>query len=214
MKDDFRNRKVITHRQAVRYLADPLRLRFFSPFIGRERAALEVARELNLPLSTLLYQIDRMIQIDLLKIIRIKKRSGSPIKYYRAVADAFFVPFEATDADSLETLLKAWEEPWLSTFHQAYAQALMQLSSSWGIAICREGKDIRVVPAPTDTVSLTHPPALLDELVVDLQMSDTAARALQNELLELIDRYRNSGGMKRYFLRIMLTPSSADKVLR
>lgn len=204
----------MTHRQAVRYLADPLRLRFLSPFIGRERTALEVARELNIPLSTLLYQINKMIQIDLLKIIEIKKRSGSPIKHYRAVADAFFVPFDATDADSLETLLKAWEEPWLSTFHQAYAQALTQLSPAWGIAVCREGEDIRVVPAPADTMTLTHPPALLDELIVDLPMSDTAARALQSELLAVIDRYRDSGGMRRYFLRIMLTPSSADKVLR
>jgi DNA-binding transcriptional ArsR family regulator len=219
MKVAVRTSDIVKDSQVAKLIVEPLQLRFLTPFIGRERSASEVARELDVPLTTLAYRLEKLLEAGLLRVTRIRKRSGSPVKLYRAVADSFFVPFEVTDADSLESLIKRWEEPWLSMFHHAYAQALAEAGSGWGVRVWRDGTDeIRVVP---DLVrpgawhsDLSHSPVLLDELFLDVRLSHEDAKALRQRLLEVIKTYQGRKGTDRYFLRIMLAPSSANKVLR
>ena len=225
MKEPFRTSPselttlTVNDPRAAAVLAHPLQLRFLSPFIGRERRAREVAQLLDVPLTTLAYRIDRLLELGLLEVTRVEKRTGSPIKHYRAVADAFFVPFAATDAETLEALLRQWEEPWLGMFHRGYARALEETKERWGVRVWRdEGGEMQVAPTSeagrTRNIETDGTPALLDALVVDLKLDAPEAGELRRELLEVIRRYSGKGGMERHFLRVMLTPIKEDEVLR
>ena len=209
----------ISDPRAAAVLAHPLQLRFLSPFIGRERRAGEVAQLLGVPLTTLAYRVDRMLELGLLEVTRVEKRAGSPIKHYRATADAFFVPFEATDAETLEALLRQWEEPWLGMFHRGYVRVLEETSERWGVRIWRDGEGaMQVSPkfeaSGTWAAEKGEVPAVLDVLTVDLRLNAQETKALRRELLEVIRRYSGMEGQERHFLRVMLTPLKEDEVLR
>lgn len=215
MEDPVRTSQQVDDPQAASIIADPAQLRFLSPFIGRARRASEVARELGVPLTTLLYRVRKMKSVGLLRTDRVERRAGSPLSYYRAVADTFFVPFEATTAETLQALLKGWEEPWLSMFHVGYAFALEQAGPDWGVRVWRDDAgEVRVTPAvsPKEPWEAAAPatPAVLDELVPDLRLGREDAKALQRDLLDLLGRYSGRGG-EPYFLRLMLTPLPEQK---
>lgn len=220
MKDPVRTSvQQINDPQAAAVVADPAQLRFLSPFIGHARRAAEVALELGVPLTTLLYRVRKMEALGLLRVVGVQRRAGSPLRYYRAVADTLFVPFEATTAETLQVLLRRWEEPWLSMFHRAYARALEDARPNWGVRVWRDDTgEVRVTPAssPTEPFNPAAPalPAVLDELLPDLRLNHEDAKTLQQDLVDLIGRYSGRGGSKPYFLRLLLTPlSEQNKVL-
>lgn len=212
MEDTVRTSvQYINDPHAAAVVADPAQLRFLSPFIGRARRAAEVARELGVPLTTLLYRIRKLKALGLLQLVGVQRRAGSPLSYYRAVADTLFVPFEATTAETLQALLKGWEEPWLSMFHRGYARALEEARPNWGVRVWRDDAgEVRVTPAasPEQAWDATPAalPAVLDELLPDLRLNREDAKALQRDLVDLINRYSGRGGDEQYFLRLMLTP--------
>ena len=216
MKDSFRNSTLVRDPHAAAVFAKPLDLRFLSPFIGRTRLASEVARELGVPLSTLAYRIKKLLALELLEVAHVEKRPGSPLKHYRAVSDAFFVPFEATDAETLEVLLERWEKPWSAMFHRGYAQALSETGERWGVSVWRdETGEVRVAPAPQQ--EREEDVSVLDELALGLRLSREEVKGLKGELLELLQRYSNGNtehrGSRPHLLRVMLTPLAEDKVL-
>lgn len=78
-------------------------------------------------------------------------------------------------------------------FHRGYARALEETKERWGVRVWRdEGGEIQV--APTSEVGRTwnieagETPAVLDALVVDLRLDAPEAKALQRELLGVIQR--------------------------
>lgn len=82
--------------EQARLLSDDAATRFLEPFLGRERSASQAARELGVPLDTLLYRVKRFLDAGLLEVVREEPRAGRPIKIYRTVADGFYVPFGLT----------------------------------------------------------------------------------------------------------------------
>lgn len=86
----------------ARLLARPEARRYLEPFIGRERTAGEAARELGVSVERLLYHLKRLRAAGLLLETGQRKRAGRPQRLYRAVADAFIVPFALTPFADLE----------------------------------------------------------------------------------------------------------------
>lgn len=99
--------RVVDDAAQARLLSDPEALRTFEPFLARERAVAEVARELGARVDTVLYRVRRLREAGLLRVVREEPRAGRPIKVYRSSADAYFVPFAATPfAELRERLLE------------------------------------------------------------------------------------------------------------
>lgn len=51
----------------------------------------ELARELNLPLAKVHYHATKLVDCGLLQVSRVEPRQGRPVKYYKAIAEAFLV---------------------------------------------------------------------------------------------------------------------------
>ncbi len=197
--------------EAAALIADPLRAVFLYPFIGRERTASEVAAEFGWKLSRLLYQIKRLCSFELLQITRIETRGGSPIKWYRATANAFFVPLEATDQESIEALLNRWVLSLNDVYLRSFAKALSGHAEHWGIRISRSADGrLRIIPAvdPSQDWNFFAPdsPVLMEGWYTDLWMDLPDAKRFQLELAGLYLRYRELGGAQRYIVRVALAP--------
>jgi len=99
MKDAALSRTLrVKDKRTARAFADPLRRRLLLTFVGREQALAEVAHASRLDLKRLHYHVTALKKLGLVAVTRTQRRAGRPIKFYRAVADAFFVPAELETA--------------------------------------------------------------------------------------------------------------------
>lgn len=110
MKDQILSRAhtVATSAQAGA-LADPLRRRILLSLIPRPRSVAELAASEGIELKRLHYHVGALVRIGLLTVTGERRRAGRPIKSYRAVAEAFFVPqglAEAAPGDALAVELR------------------------------------------------------------------------------------------------------------
>jgi Helix-turn-helix domain len=209
--EDFKPHTTVTDPQAAAYLANPHRAVFLYPFIGRERTASDVARTYKISVKTLLYQINRLIELGLLRVTRLETRRGSPIKHYRAVADAFFVPHEATDNETLEMMVNQWSQSLQPLYLRSFAHALSRVSPDWGVRISRDASGLlHIAPAvrPDEDWNTFEPdaPMLMEGWSTDLHLDFEDAKALQLELAEMYFKYAMKKGAQRYIVRIAAAP--------
>jgi len=87
-------------------LNNPVRSRLLLACSRRERNLTELARELGQPLQRLHYHQARLVNCGLLRVSRVKPRRGRPIRYYRAIAEAFVVSLADINEHMGETLAR------------------------------------------------------------------------------------------------------------
>ncbi len=203
--------QTVTDAEAAAWLADPARAAFLYPFIGRERSAAEVAKDYGVALNTLGYRIKRMLALGLLMQTRCAARNGRPVRYYRAAADAFFVPIGAAHGHTLESMVDQWAQSLQPLYLQNFVAALRKREGPWGVRISREG-DGRLMIAPAQRPECFYDyfnddaPAIVEGWFTDLQLDDADAKAFQQELAALYFKYLGRKGAQRYLLRVGLAP--------
>jgi predicted transcriptional regulator len=192
-------------------LSDPYRAVYVYAFIGQERTATAVAQELNIKLSTLLYQIKCLIRAGLIRVTRLERRGGSSIKYYRATADAFYVPLEHTTAESLEVLINRWNQSLQAVYLKGFAHALLSASPQWGLRISRSAAgQLMISPATTPERDwdffAPESPVLLEGWFTDLRLNLADAKAFQADLIGLYLKYLGREGAQRYIIKVAVAP--------
>ena len=210
---------VVTDPEAANLLSDPAQLELLEPFFQGEVVLGELAKVLGLKLNTLLYRVNKLIDLGLVEVVREEPRRGKPVKIYRAAAKAFFVPFESTTSVNLRGLLESITREGERLFYRETARALQTLAPSWGLHIVlNEQKHlaVRVTDGEggykrefDDTDSFFGPaaPALFFGDGT-LTLNFAAAKEMQRELSDLFKRYtdKQKAGEQRYAFRLGLTP--------
>ena len=190
-------------------LSDPQRSSYIGPFLDREVALTEVARALHMPLGRTHYWATRLLALGLIRVSRVRQRAGRPVRYYRSVAPAFFVPFAATPAETLEADLIREGTTLERRLGSAHARALGGLPHDHGTLIARTGADGNGIRTHRLPERSTNTPVYSTWL--ERPYRDADARALLAELQALAQRYSTlpepEGGEGRAFcLRLALAP--------
>lgn len=143
---------VVAEQTQARFLTDPAKKRFFLPFLARERRVAEAAAEVGCSVNRMLYQVRTLMGAGLLQMLREEPRAGRPVRVYRSVHDAYFVPFAATPYDTLEQRITVQGDPIWAGLVAAYADALRS-SRRHGHLLRRIGETV----ATTDQLPETTP---------------------------------------------------------
>ncbi len=101
----------VTDPEQARLLTEPVSKEFFKPFLAHERSASQAATIMRCNLNTVLYRIKTLLRAGLIKVVREMPRKGRPVRVYRSVHDAYFVPFSVTPYATLEERLEVQAEP-------------------------------------------------------------------------------------------------------
>lgn len=205
----------LTQPDAVRAIVDPTVRRFLEPFIGRESTIKSAAEQLKVSPNSVLYRVNRLLGLNLLRVTRIEARRGRSIKHYRSVADAFLATFEDFEDASIMELYARHESANLETF----SSALFRFGCGIGlkppeIVFSLFRTDLGDIKAEIDIardgapIDLSHPemPAAAGSWSL-LRLDHRDAKNLQHELKELLDRYEAKRGTTQYMLRLGLTPT-------
>ncbi len=207
--------------EAVRVVTDPKARRYLEPLVGQERSAGQLAKHLGVDLSSALYRLKQFSRLGLVEQTRLEPRRGRAVRYYRAVADGFYVPFGATPHATTETLSPHTFETSQQLLDKSVARAWAEAAGeplALGIHLYRhaDGRLYQnVTPHPGDAAPNRFFEHLLEpssEAVWDTwgvrRLSRDEAKKLQRELASVFKRYQPSEEKadREYVVRLAMAP--------
>lgn len=209
--DHPRSFRLVREPAAAELLMNPTTLRQIVPFLGRARTVSEAARESGDLPNTVLKRVQRFLAAGLLAVASETPRRGRPIKRYRTVADLFFVPFEATAAESLEAALAERDAYWERLLRRNVVRARMEALGTWGTRVYRDERgrlQVQTAVTPEADATTLDPgaPAALSSWRDSVTLDFEDAKALQRAMYQLLLRYEQKEGAQRYIVRLGLAP--------
>jgi hypothetical protein len=202
---------VVADARWARWLLDARTRRQLEPFFGRARTIGEVAALQREKPNTVLRRVTKFVDAGLLQVVAERSRRGRPVRLYETVAETFFVPFEATSADTLEEALTT-REAWIErTFKHAVVKARWEALGPWGTRIYRDAAgtlQVQMAVRPDADASTLddHEPAVLSAWRDGVYLDFDDAKALQRELYRLLESYLGRGGAHRYVVHVGMAP--------
>lgn len=96
--------EVTTPEQAA-LLSDPQAVRHLEPFLGRTLGTAQAAREVGVSTEGMMYRVRQFQRLGLLTQVGEQRRSGRPVRLYRAPG-ALRIPFHLTPFEDLQRQLR------------------------------------------------------------------------------------------------------------
>ena len=216
-EEDASRRFVLRDPRAAQWVRQPLGLNVLRIVMAGSTPLAPVAKELGLPLSTVLRWARRWLEVGALVIDAERPRAGRPVKWYRAVATRFFIPYEAEGAalpeDVVRRLVQMRVEPQVRGLIEAarvtYTKGSMK---EWGTVLYAD-RHGQLVVRPDFALGRTPDllsdasPAYLNFYSDDMRLSAAQAKRLQHDLVALLKSYKDEGaGSQAFTLSLVLTP--------
>lgn len=192
---------VIEDPKGARALTDLGLLPLLVLFLRGEASVGEAAKCLDTGFDRVYYQVRKLEALGILRVVRSETRSGRAIKYYRAAADAFFVPFTVLPHETFERAVTEGARVPEEMRAASTARALLEQVDDpdhWGFRVNVEpGGTVNAFWGPRDAASDW---SVLDYLLeperpavygtnTSLSLTREQAKELQRELHELMARW-------------------------
>ena len=202
---------IISKAEQADLLISPKTLRQLEPFIARSLSITQAAKELGEKPNTVLLRVRRFVKLGLLEVSQEIKRKGRNVKHYRTTADNFFIPYEATSAESLETALAERDSYWEDLLRKSVVKARIEDVGSWGTRIYRDERgrlqiQAAITPDKNYTMLDKNRPAVLSAWRDSVYLDFEDAKTLQKEMFELLKKYQKKQGVQRYIVRLGVAP--------
>jgi hypothetical protein len=204
MKDaDSKEELVLDDPAQIEVVSDLRAQQYLAPFLRGEHTLSSAAAAVGVSPSTMAYWLPRFCDLGLVEVVGIRQRAGMASKVYQATAGVFVVNAGRVDPSRLAALV-----------HDADAQlreaveAEMTRKNLWAAVRL----EIRGHPSTDAGVTIRARPAELRDGVVCLfnesfAMSPKLARALRDELFEVIGRFKaNAEPGRDYLIHLALAP--------
>ncbi len=201
----------ITDPDAAAALTNPKTLRQLEPFLNRERTVLEAAQETGVKPNTMLARVRRFTALGLLVVTREVPRAGRAVKVYRSRAESFFVPYEVTPSETLDSAMRERERYWETLLRRNVVRVRSEDVGSWGTRIYRDARgrlQVQAAVTPERNYTLLAPerPAALSAWRDAVYLDFDDAKMLQQEMFALLKEYQQKTGAQRYILHLGLAP--------
>jgi hypothetical protein len=181
---------------------------FLAPFLGRENTTKNAALEAGIKLNIMSYWVQRFYAAGILIQTKTEKRSGSPIHYYRAVADEFLVPTELISGASGEELMQRVQKHEYDVFTAYVVQNGLRISNRWNLHYYRNetGQYWTFRPSEIDSIQNLGQRPFHDWFHIEIDSA--ALNELRQDLAALRDKYnaldRKGESLKRVILHLGL----------
>jgi hypothetical protein len=170
-----------------------------------ERSLKDAAEELAVPLNRLHYWVCRFMQLGLIRVTRVEKRVGRPVKYYRASARSFLVPPELVPIGQFESI----EMYWVKKFWASLETSAPRLLHMSGVRVFVDAEGVMNSQSCQSHDEAWNPlsPEVGAELNTwsnTLYLSRDDAKELQTRLMDLFLQYTQKLGTKQYVIHLGL----------
>lgn len=210
----------VTTSVQARLLSDTAALRHLEPFIGRTRGAAEAARETGVSVERMLYRVRQFRAAGLLTEVGQERRTGRPIRLYRAPA-GFRVPFHLTPFADQEAQIARHGRPFDRLRARAGARRLAELELGTRLLYRDQGGEVHsevLLPEGQTRDELRRHTIGGDYMGV-LWLDEAAARRVQAQLDALREDLSRAGsereGKRPYLIQtafLALDPGEVNEL--
>lgn len=165
--------------------------------MGHDYSLRELAEAVATPLNLLHHHVKKLMELGLVQVTGTRLRAGAPIKLYRATATAFLVPAE---------LAGPTPDPLNHKLRNALARNLA--GTYKGTLYNHDGTEGRMHLVRNNAVR-----ARASEIWAELELCDTDAAALAQELSAVLKRYAGRPGKRRrhYIVHAAIAATGQDE---
>lgn len=215
-----RNYLEINSKEAAAQLTKLKQLTFIQPFLGQEATISEAASQVSVQEHQMQYFVNKMLKLGLMTVLRQEKRSGKPLKFYRCVADSFFIPLDHAPHVNLRSYFSELASVMLEEqiTYQAKATLKKHEEERFGFWISQdaEANSVRFQLMPLSRIesqdsslapSLAEAPSFIG--VGRIKLTKETAQKLRDSLKQFNEIPEESEG-EYYFYRVALTPVIED----
>lgn len=193
--------QIIDNPQTVQLLLNSDLKDCLAQLMANPASVAALAKKLGRTIGVTHYRVQQLLEHGLIEVVSEQKRAGRTVKFYESSAKAFFIPFAATNFETLLTFWLAILEP----KHQFFIRHLIGRAEDkdqkdWGLMIQYTSEQgLHFSNAGTKKNNPVQPVAWFTE--EDFLLSHTEAKDFQQELKSLIAKYKNATGSARYVLQ-------------
>jgi hypothetical protein len=196
---------IIDNREAALFFTEFAKVQYLQPFLLAEHSLSEAAKRLGISKTRMSYWITKMLELNLIQVVRIEKRGKHNVPIYCATADVFSVPLELLPVESDEALLEAHTKTFEQTVKRSLAYIVRRDAEGWHIYChVQEGRvRLDIAPGSGD---------LEDAKIINhfgkLRLSERQAKTLRQEMKILLERYVSESAQnkeeKSYLFKLLL----------
>jgi hypothetical protein len=165
-------------------------VKYLLPFFNKEASLSEATKSVKVSIAKLRYWVDKMQTFGLIRETRRVERKGSPIRYYRSVADEFRIPVSSIPLVSLEEMLETRERRYVKRLYKVTANAITRHShkkgDAWYLRFYMQDSHGTAAIEPEQG---TPEDAKIFSYWMPLSLSPEQAKALRAELRDIQTRY-------------------------
>jgi DNA-binding MarR family transcriptional regulator len=186
-------------------LLDLKNMRFLAPFLRGEYSAAEVATLLGLEYQLVYRKIKRFERSGLVKKCHTVTRRGASIVMYKAVAERFFMPSKLLP---IEEALERCDHSITPKMRQALTATLLTENNHdlGTLFYLGENENFILELGFEDASKTLDYSAPMVKEWRSFSLSQETALAFQNDLLQLLERYRAPSGKSSYLVHMEFAP--------
>ncbi len=187
----------ITDARTAAVFANRRRVRILLALAGRERSLGELAALTGERLSLLHHHVRALLAAGLVTVAREQARAGRPVRFYRAVADAFFVPAEFAAMFPVQGLAEE--------LRQALERSRMKTLKGVLYSSDQGRPNIRLIAENAEKSGSW-------ERWLDLRLGEADTAAMIGELGAVLQKYaaRSKPGQGRYIVHAAIASAPAN----
>lgn len=199
--------------EQARLLLDFQYQRVLGATMQGELTASEVAADAEIPLKQAHHRLTRLLEAGLIHIVAERKRSGRAVKVYRAVAQAYSVPFDLTEADDSQTLLHVMFQPILGAYLKQIAEFHRHRAKELLLSINQQGQvsmnfgGLKPNNEPARAFGIMGEHTLRSATALELERR---LRELQRWILEREAEEKDQPGAQTYITGLMLAAGRVE----
>ncbi len=175
-----------------------------APFLGQENNTRNASEESGIKLNVLAYWVHKFCAAGILIHTKTEKRRGSPVQYYRAIADEILVPTSLIASASDTELLTRVQQQEYEMFTANAVRAGRKFSPEWYLHYFRSELGQHWTMRPIEN---NDPVKILERPLHDwshLDLAPTALKELRRELWALEAKYNALSGQGTKRKRVTL----------
>lgn len=193
----------VTDPSAIALLTDLRGLRKLTPFLAATHTLTSAARTIGVPASSMAHWVPRFVASGLLVRQGEVRRAGAPMPQYRAPARRLVVPFELIPFDVRARMLDEGRLRLLRRFMDGMDESLAA-SKSFGLSFAAYGDDGSVVDL--EETDAQRAARQYTDGWRTLELTEDDAMALARELEDLVMRYADRSGPKKFVCHAGIAP--------
>jgi len=204
---------VLTSSEQAEMLLEQINREILGELLKQALSASQIARQTERPLKTVLYRLEKLLEVGLVEVVEQRKRGGRAVKIYGACSSGGWTfPFALTPAATVQELLEGQLSPLMGEMLGHLATQIQQ--ELWLSLDLDDHCKVNFNLGPQDPVRQVEDMGKMSARIFDVRLTLEQAHNFNMRLRDFsseLDNFREDSSLPSYSVGLFFVSKSAEK---